>query len=74
MLYCYIMALPGARSGLWSVMPTPVPHQHHHHPEGGTHPAAAIAPSILRMALTERLLVVALMVAAIWGAVLWAMA
>jgi hypothetical protein len=53
-------------------MPTPVPHQHH--PEGGTHPAAAIAPSILRMALTERLIVVALMVAVIWSAVLWAMA
>jgi hypothetical protein len=55
-------------------MPTPVPHPHHRHPEGGGHPAATIAPSILRMALTERLLVVALMVAVIWGAVLWAMA
>jgi hypothetical protein len=55
-------------------MPTPVPHPHHHHPEGGSHPAAAIAPSILRMALTERLIVVAVMVAVIWGVVLWAMA
>jgi len=55
-------------------MPTPVPHPRHHHPAGGTHPAAALAPSILRLALTERLIVVAVMVAAIWGAVFWAMA
>ena len=55
-------------------MPTPVPHPHHHHAEGGRHPAAAIAPSILRMAFTERLIVAAVMIALIWGAVLWAMA
>jgi hypothetical protein len=53
-------------------MPTPVPHPHHH-PEGGRHPTAAIAPSILRMALTERLIIVAVMIAVIWGATLWAM-
>jgi hypothetical protein len=56
-------------------MPTPVPHphHHHHHPEGGRHPAAAIAPSILRMALTERLMVAAVLIVVIWLAVLWAM-
>jgi hypothetical protein len=58
-------------------MPTPVSHphhHHHHHPEGGAHPTAAIAPSILRMALMERLVVVAGMIALIWLTVLWAMA
>lgn len=57
-------------------MPTPVPnshHHHHHHPAGGGHPAATVAPSILRMALMERLLAVAGTIAVIWGAVLWAM-
>jgi hypothetical protein len=56
-------------------MPTPVPHphHHHHHPEGGSHPVAAIAPSILRMALTERLMAAAVVIAVIWGAVFWAM-
>jgi hypothetical protein len=78
MLYCYKTAMPSARLGrwLWSVMPTPVPHHHHHHhhhPDGGSHPAAALAPSILRMALMERLVAVAVIIAVIWGTVLWAM-
>jgi hypothetical protein len=62
----------GRQFELWIVMPTPVPHPHHH-PDGGRHPTAAIAPSILRMALTERLIIVAVMITVIWGAVLWAM-
>jgi hypothetical protein len=49
------------------------PH-HHHHPAGRSHPPAAVAPSILRMALIERLAAAAVLIAVIWGAVLWAMA
>lgn len=57
-------------------MPIPVPHPHHphhHHPAGSGHPVAAIAPSILRMALVERVAAVAIVLAVIWGAVFWAM-
>jgi hypothetical protein len=50
------------------------PHHHHHHPAGRGHPPAAVSPSILRMALIERLAAAAVMIALIWGAVLWAMA
>jgi hypothetical protein len=32
-----------------------------------------IAPSLLRMALAERLAAVAILIAVIWGVVLWAM-
>jgi hypothetical protein len=56
-------------------MPTHVhshPHQHRH-PAGGSHPPAAVSPSILRMALIDRLAAVAVAIALIWGAVLWAM-
>jgi len=51
-------------------MPT---HVHHHHHPGEGHPSATISPSILRMAALERLAVAAVVIALIWGAVLWAM-
>jgi hypothetical protein len=55
-------------------MPTHVPHpHHHHHPAGRGHPSAKVSPSILRMALLERLAAAAVIIAVIWGAVFWAM-
>jgi hypothetical protein len=54
-------------------VPTDVPHTHHHHHAGHGHPPAVIAPSLLRMALAERLGAVAILIAVIWGVVLWAM-
>jgi hypothetical protein len=56
-------------------MPTHVhPHQHHHHHHPGQgHPQASVSPSILRMSVVERLAIVAALIAALWGAVLWAM-
>jgi len=54
-------------------MPTTVPPHHHHHPAGGAHPPAAVSPSILRLALGQRLVVVAVIIALIWAAVFWAM-
>jgi len=54
-------------------MPTDVPHTHHHHPAGRGHPPAKVSPSILRMALVERLAAAAVIIAVIWGAVLLAM-
>ena len=44
-------------------------HHHHHHPLGHAHPPAAIAPSILRLSVFERLVVVSALIAAIWAAV-----
>ena len=46
---------------------------HHHHPLGHAHPPAAIAPSILRLSVFERLVVVSALIAAIWAAVFWAL-
>jgi hypothetical protein len=43
----------------------------HHHHEPGAHPVT-ISPSILRLSAWERLAVVAVIVAALWGAVHWA--
>jgi hypothetical protein len=57
-------------------MPTDLhahPHPHHHHHPGRAHPAATIAPSILRMAAVERLAAAAVLIAVIWAAVFWAM-
>lgn len=54
-------------------MPIEIPHPHHHHPASRGHPPAAIAPSLLRMALAARLATVAVLIAVIWGAVFWAM-
>jgi len=47
------------------------PHHHHHH--GHEHPPASISPSILRLSALERLAAVAVIIAALWGAVIWAM-
>jgi hypothetical protein len=47
---------------------------HHHHGPGEGHPAAAVAPSILRMGVLERLAIAALLIALIWGLAFWAIA
>jgi hypothetical protein len=48
-------------------------HHHHHHP-GRAHPSAAVSPSLLRLSAVERLAAAAVVMALLWGAVLWAMA
>jgi hypothetical protein len=47
---------------------------HHHHHPGQAHPPATISPSILRLSAAERLSAAAVLIALIWGAVIWAMA
>ena len=47
---------------------------HHHHHPGHAHPSATVTPSILRLSALERLAAVTVIVAALWGAVFWAMA
>ena len=47
---------------------------HHHHHPGHAHPPATVSPSILRLSALERLAAVAVLIAALWGAVIWAMA
>jgi hypothetical protein len=47
---------------------------HHHHHPGHAHPVAAISTSLLRLSVVERLAGVAVVIALMWGAVLWAMA
>ena len=82
MLYCN-KAPPGVAKSLslqWGFMPT---HVHEHVTRTRiittiTRQAGAIrrprsSPSILRMALIERLAAAAVMIAVIWGAVFWAM-
>jgi hypothetical protein len=56
-------------------MPTPVshPHPHRHHHPGAGHPPATVTPSMLRMSLAERLAISGVLIAVLWGAVLWAM-
>jgi hypothetical protein len=46
---------------------------HHHHHPGHAHPPAIESPSILRLSTLERLGTVAVLIAALWGAVIWAM-
>jgi hypothetical protein len=48
-------------------------HPHHHHPEGHAHPSAAIALSLIRLSAVERLGAAAVVIALLWGAVVWAM-
>jgi len=45
----------------------------HHHHSGHLHPPVSAAPSFLRMSVAERLLIVAVAVALLWGAAFWAM-
>ncbi len=52
-------------------MPTHVHHPHRHPGEG--HPPATAAPSILRMGAPARLATAAVVIALIWGTMLWAM-
>jgi hypothetical protein len=47
---------------------------HHHHHPGHAHPSPRVAPSLLRLSVTGRLGVVAVLIAMLWGAVIWAMA
>ncbi len=47
-------------------------HDHHHHHPGRAHPAAAVAPSILRLSALERLGIAAVVIVVLWGAVFWA--
>jgi hypothetical protein len=47
------------------------PHAHHH--PGHSHPPATVSPSILRLSALERLAGVAVLIVALWGAVIWAM-
>jgi hypothetical protein len=49
---------------------------HHHHPHD-RHPhdrRAQSAPSFLRLSAAERMAAVAALIAALWGAIFWAMA
>jgi len=47
-------------------------HHHHHHPHGHAHPPTAVAPSILRLSVLERLAAVSVLIGLIWAAVYWA--
>jgi hypothetical protein len=47
---------------------------HHHHHPGHAHPSPYVAPSLLRLSVPERLAVAAVLIAILWGAVIWAMA
>jgi len=47
---------------------------HHHHHAGHAHPPATVSPSILRLSALQRVTAVAALIAALWGAVIWAMA
>jgi hypothetical protein len=49
-------------------------HHHHHHHPGRAHPPASVSPSILRMSALERLAAVAVVIAVLWGVVMWALA
>lgn len=69
MLYCYKMTVCSAPSGILRFRLVRM--THHHHPGHG-HPAAVAMPSLLRMPLAQRLMVAAIVVAAIWALVWWA--
>jgi len=49
-------------------------HSHHHHHPGHVHPPAAVAMSILRLSLAQRLAVAVAACAILWAAAFWAMA
>ncbi len=50
------------------------PHPHHHHDPDHAHPSAEVALSLLRLSAAQRLFGVAVLIALLWGAVLWAIA
>ena len=47
---------------------------HHHHHPGELHPSPRVAPSLLRLSAAQRLAGVGVLIALLWGAVVWAMA
>jgi hypothetical protein len=47
---------------------------HHSHPVGHRHQPVSVAPSILRLSAWERVIAAAVLIAALWLAVGWAMA
>jgi len=44
---------------------------HHHHGERA-HPSPALAPSLLRLSVQQRMAVACVLIAVIWAAALWA--
>ncbi|EJW12860.1 hypothetical protein A33M_1422 [Rhodovulum sp. PH10] len=46
---------------------------HHHHDPGFAHPSPPLSPSLLRLSLARRLLLVAGVAGLVWGLVAWAM-
>ena len=50
-------------------MPTDVHPPHHHRHPGAGHPPAAVAPSILRASVWQRLAIAGVLIAAIWACV-----
>jgi hypothetical protein len=46
---------------------------HHHHRAGDLHPPPIVAPSLLRLAVPQRLGLAGMLIAVIWLAVLWAL-
>ena len=48
-------------------------HPHPHHHPGHAHPSAPVAASLLRLSAAQRLAGAAVVIALLWGAVLWAM-
>ncbi|MGI8525764.1 MAG: hypothetical protein ACR2K5_06215 [Pseudolabrys sp.] len=49
-------------------------HGHHHHHPGGSHPPAALAVSILRLSVLQRLTLAAAAIVVLWVAAFWALA
>jgi hypothetical protein len=47
---------------------------HHHHHPGHAHPSPSVAPSLLRLSALQRVGLVAVVLALMWGAVAWALA
>jgi hypothetical protein len=68
---CYIVTSTPTSILRERIMPTHVPHPHHH--PGRGHPPASISPSILRMSVLQRLAIAAALIVVLWGAVFWAM-
>jgi hypothetical protein len=46
---------------------------HHHHHGGEPHPSPAIAPSLLRFSVLQRLALAGVLIALIWAAFWWAL-
>jgi hypothetical protein len=46
---------------------------HHHHHSGHAHPPASVHASILRLSISERLVLVSGVIAVLWAAAFWAM-